>query len=129
MDWRTTLFKRLTEAPGAPGFETPVRRIMKEYVEAETDETVSDHLGGFFGVKRGAEEGPVILAAGHMDEVAFLTKMIDKNGFIRFQTLGGWWSQVMLAQRVRIITADGPVEGVIGSIPRIIYLPIREKSR
>ena len=36
---------------------------------------------------------------------------------IRFQPLGGWWSQVLLAQRVQIITEDGPVLGVIGSIP------------
>ena len=36
---------------------------------------------------------------------------------IRFQTLGGWWSQVLLAQRVQIITANGPVIGVIASIP------------
>ena len=36
---------------------------------------------------------------------------------IRFQTLGGWWSQVLLAQRVQIITDNGPITGVIGSIP------------
>ena len=36
---------------------------------------------------------------------------------IRFQTLGGWWSQVLLAQRVEIITKNGPIPGVIGSVP------------
>lgn len=42
---------------------------------------------------------------------------ITDNGMLRFQTLGGWWSQVLLAQRVEIITDNGPVIGVIGSIP------------
>lgn len=42
---------------------------------------------------------------------------ITDNGMIRFQTLGGWWNQVLLAQRVQIITDNGPVIGVIGSIP------------
>lgn len=42
---------------------------------------------------------------------------ITANGMIRFQPLGGWWSQVLLAQRVEIITDKGPVIGVIGSIP------------
>lgn len=42
---------------------------------------------------------------------------VTENGMIRFQTLGGWWSQVLLAQRVEIITDNGPVIGVIGSIP------------
>src|SRR5699024_1127730 len=31
--------------------------------------------------------------------------------------LGGWWNQVLLAQRVQVITEDGPVIGVISSIP------------
>ena len=57
------------------------------------------------------------MVAGHMDEVGFMVTSITDNGMIRFQTLGGWWSQVLLAQRVEIITANGPVPGVIGSIP------------
>ena len=36
---------------------------------------------------------------------------------LRFQTLGGWWSQVLLAQRVQVMTKNGPVIGVVGSIP------------
>ena len=52
-----------------------------------------------------------------MDEVGFMVTQITKNGMIRFQTLGGWWSQVLLAQRVQIITDQGPIIGVIGSIP------------
>ena len=35
---------------------------------------------------------------------------------LRFQTLGGWWSQVLLAQRVQVMTKN-PVIGVVGSIP------------
>ena len=36
---------------------------------------------------------------------------IDDKGFLRFQTVGGWWSQVMLAQRVTIVTRKGDVTG------------------
>jgi len=36
---------------------------------------------------------------------------------LRFQPLGGWWNQVLLAQRVQVMTEQGPVIGVIGSIP------------
>lgn len=57
------------------------------------------------------------MAAGHMDEVGFMVTSITDNGMIRFQPLGGWWNQVLLAQRVEIITDNGPVPGVIGSIP------------
>lgn len=111
------LFKKLTETPGAPGFEHQVRAIMREELSKYTDEIVQDGLGSIFGVKRGKEGGPTVMVAGHMDEVGFMVTHITEQGFIRFQTLGGWWSQVLLAQRVQIITDQGPVDGVIGSVP------------
>lgn len=109
------LFKRLTELQGAPGDEYLVRNFMKQELGKYSDELVYDHLGGVFGVKNG--EGPKVMVAGHMDEVGFMVTQITENGMIRFQTLGGWWSQVLLAQRVQIMTDNGPVVGVIGSIP------------
>lgn len=111
------LFKTLTELPGAPGNEHMVRKFMKEQLSQYTDEIIQDHLGSIFGVKRGIEDGPKIMVAGHMDEVSFMVTSITENGMIRFQPLGGWWSQVLLAQRVQIWTANGPIPGVVGSIP------------
>ncbi|MGG4265357.1 M42 family metallopeptidase [Peribacillus simplex] len=111
------LFKILTELPGASGNEHAVRSFMRSQLEKYSDEIVQDRLGGIFGLKRGNEEGPTVLVAGHMDEVGFMVTSVTENGMIRFQTLGGWWSQVLLAQRVEIITDNGPVIGVIGSIP------------
>jgi putative aminopeptidase FrvX len=90
---------------------------MRSELEKYSDEIVQDHLGGIFGLKKGDEQGPRIMVAGHMDEVGFMVTQITENGMIRFQPLGGWWSQVLLAQRVEIITNNGPVIGVIGSIP------------
>lgn len=54
-----------------------------------------------------------------MDEVGFMVSSITENGMIRFQPLGGWWNQVMLAQRVDIVTREKTIPGVIGSIPHI----------
>lgn len=118
MDQETLeLFKTLTELPGAPGNEHAVRKFMRSELEKYSDEIVQDRLGSIFGVKRGQADGPKIMVAGHMDEVGFMVTSVTKNGMIRFQTLGGWWSQVLLAQRVRIITEKGSIPGVIGSIP------------
>jgi len=111
------LFKTLTELPGAPGNEHLVRKFMKEELSKYADEVIQDGLGSVFGLKKGNENGPRVMVAGHMDEVGFMVTSITKNGMIRFQTLGGWWSQVLLAQRVHIITENGPVVGVVGSIP------------
>ncbi|MYL38934.1 M42 family metallopeptidase [Halobacillus litoralis] len=120
------LFKTLTELPGAPGNEHLVRQFMKEELEKYSDEIVQDRLGGVFGVKKG--KGPTVMAAGHMDEVGFMVTQVTENGMIRFQPLGGWWNQVLLAQRVQVVTDRGPVVGVIGSIPPHNLTPEQRKK-
>lgn len=57
------------------------------------------------------------MVAGHMDEVGFMVTGVTDKGMLRFQTLGGWWSQVLLAQRVEVITRTKKITGVIASIP------------
>ena len=109
------MFKILTELQGAPGDEFRVRNFMEKELKKYSDELIYDNLGGVFGVKKGT--GPKVMVAGHMDEVAFMVTQITANGMIRFQPLGGWWNQVLLAQRVQVMTDNGPVIGVIGSIP------------
>lgn len=109
------LFKTLTELPGAPANEHAVRAFMKKELRKYADKVIQDNLGGIFGVKYG--EGPKVMVAGHMDEVGFMVTQITDNGMLRFQPLGGWWNQVLLAQRVQIITEKGNVTGVISSIP------------
>ncbi|MCD1260100.1 M42 family metallopeptidase [Paenibacillus athensensis] len=111
------LFRHLTELPAAPGFERELRRFIRSELERYTQELVQDGLGSLFAVLRGDEQGPTVMVAGHMDEVGLLVTGITDNGLIRFQTLGGWFSQVLPAQRVEIITARGPVPGVIGTTP------------
>ncbi|HLR42703.1 MAG TPA: M42 family metallopeptidase [Pseudogracilibacillus sp.] len=109
------MFRTLTELQGAPGDEGRVRTYMANELEKYSDEVIYDNLGSVFGVKRG--EGPRVMVAGHMDEVGFMVTQITKNGMIRFQPLGGWWNQVLLAQRVQVMTSKGIIPGVIGSIP------------
>jgi len=126
---RLKMFKDLTEAPGAPGFEGRVRQIMADYLKPLCDGLETDRLGSIVGKKIGDPNGPKILLAGHMDEVAFMVTQITEEGFLRFQTLGGWWEQVMLAQRVKVYTRHGEaIIGVIGSKPPHI-LPAEERKK
>jgi putative aminopeptidase FrvX len=123
-----SMFKELTEAPGAPGHEGPAREIMRKYIAPFSDDTYTDNLGSLIAVKKGTSEGPKIMVAGHLDEVAFMVTMITDKGFLRFQPLGGWWEQVMLAQRVTVLTRKGSIEGVIGSTPPHILSPEARKK-
>ena len=130
MDDTLQLLKDLTDAPGVPGQEGPVREIMERYL-APHGELMYDGLGSVVARKQGKNAGdnaPKILIAGHMDEVGFMVTMIDPDGFIKFQSLGGWWEQVMLAQRVLIRTRKGDLIGVFGSKPPHILSPEERKK-
>ncbi|MFO7173580.1 MAG: M42 family metallopeptidase [Bacillota bacterium] len=127
LDERLQMYKELTEAPGVPGYEGPVREIMRKYL-APYGEVITDNLGSIVARKVGKAGGPRILVAGHMDEIGFMVTMITEKGFIKFQPLGGWWDQVLLAQRVLIRTHKGDIVGVIGSKPPHI-LPQEERNK
>ncbi|MCA1057802.1 M42 family metallopeptidase [Rossellomorea aquimaris] len=128
LDETLTMLKDLTDAKGVPGNEREVREVMKKYIEPFADEVTTDNLGSLIAKKVGDENGPKIMVAGHLDEVGFMVTQIDSKGFLRFQTVGGWWSQVMLAQRVTIVTSKGEVTGVIGSKPPHILPPDARKK-
>jgi endoglucanase len=116
MDDTLQMLKDLTDAPGISGYEEPARRVMRRYLEPLGD-ILTDNLGSIIGRKVGKADGPKIVLAGHLDEIGFMVTRITDEGFLKFQTIGGWWEQVMLAQRVEVYTRQGPVIGVIGSKP------------
>ena len=131
MDETLQMMKELTEAPGVPGQEWAVREVMSRYL-APLGEVVTDNMGSIVGIKSGQgldrDSAPRVLVAGHLDEVGFMVTMIDSDGFLKFQSLGGWWEQVMLAQRVTIRTHKGDITGVFGSKPPHILPPEERKK-
>ena len=128
LDPTLTMLKELTDANAISGHEKEARDIMEKYVKPYADEVFTDHLGSLIAKKVGEEKGPKIMVAGHLDEVGFMITRIDKNGFLFFQTIGGWWNQVMLAQRVTIMTKEGNITGVIGSKPPHILTAEQRKK-
>jgi endoglucanase len=64
----------------------------------------------------------------HIDEIGFLVKHIDENGFIYFATIGGFDSTTLPGNRVRIVGKNGPVLGVIGRKPPHLLEPDEKKK-
>lgn len=128
LDETLSMLKSLTDAKGIPGDEREVREVMKKYISPFADELTTDGLGSLIAKKSGHANGPKIMISGHLDEVGFMVTQIDDKGFLRFQPVGGWWSQVMLAQRVTIVTTKGDVTGIIGSKPPHILSPEARKK-
>lgn len=116
MDSTEKLLKELTEITGISGYEGDVAKAIEKHLKPVAKISY-DRLGSVICRKDGAARSPKIMLAAHMDEVGFLVKQVTKEGFIKFLPIGGWWSQVILGQRVVIRTRKGEVVGVVGSKP------------
>jgi putative aminopeptidase FrvX len=111
------LLRRLTLAPGAPGAEDAVRRIVRDAIR-DVGPISHDRLGSILCEKKGESASPRVVLDAHLDEVAFLVQSITDEGKLGFVPLGGWWGHVLLAQRVDVLTGGGKVvPGVVGSKP------------
>lgn len=122
MDYTQQLLKDLTEVYGVPGYEAPVRSIVRKYFES-LGELSQDKIGSVICKKTGLNQLPRVMLAGHMDEIGFMVKQVTPEGFIKFLPLGGWFDQVLLGQRVIIQTQKGDVVGVIGARPPHLLSP------
>jgi len=121
---KENLLKSFTEVKGISGHEQPVRNMMRRELEPFIDEFLYDRLGSVIGKKTGKENGPKIMLCGHLDEIGFIVTKIEDDGFLRVQPVGGWWSQVVLAQQMTITTQDErSYHGVTGAKPPHLLTP------
>jgi len=109
------LLVKLAEAHGISGYEGAVRAIVEQEIKPYVDEIKTDGLGNLIATKRGKK--PSVMIAAHLDEIGLMVKYIEEEGFMRFSTIGGWFDQTLLNQRVLLHTDSGTVTGVIGSKP------------
>jgi len=114
------LLARLAEARGISGYEGAVREIVEEELREYVDEIRTDKLGNLIASKSG--KSPSVMIAAHLDEIGLMVKHIEPEGFLRFSTIGGWFDQTLLNQRVVLQPqpeGEGGdiVYGVIGSKP------------
>jgi tetrahedral aminopeptidase len=113
-DLNMELVQKLLDAPGIGGREEQVRAIVKQEMEPLVDELSVDAMGSVIGVKKGSGNGPKVMLAAHMDEIGFMVRFIDDNGFLRLQNVGGFDPRVLPAQRVRVHTRSDEV--LIGAL-------------
>ncbi|MGA2973864.1 MAG: M20/M25/M40 family metallo-hydrolase [Spirochaetia bacterium] len=104
------MIKRLTECFGPSGCEAAVR----EYIRAELPKGVDarvDALGSLIVHRKGSAGGRRVMVAAHMDEIGIVVTHVDKQGFLRFGSVGGVQLLPLMGGRVRF--ANG-TPGMIG---------------
>jgi len=114
--------KRLLDSPGPSAFETLPARVWREEAGQLADRVHADVSGNSFATLTGA--APRVMLAGHIDEIGVIVTHIDDDGYLSFDTIGGWDHQVFVGQRVRLLTRGGLVTGVIGK--KAIHLMSKE---
>jgi putative aminopeptidase FrvX len=105
--------KSLLDIPGPSSFEAAPARVWRKEAQSFADEVRADVGGNSYAtVNPGGR--PRVMLAGHIDEIGVMVTHIDDDGFLSFDTIGGWDHQVFVGQRVRLLGRGGPVAGVVG---------------
>ncbi len=110
-------FKELVEAPSPSGFEQPAQRVIRKALADDVDDLRTDVMGNVIAHIKGPEGAPRLMLAGHCDEIGFMIKYLDDQGYLFFAPIGGVDAHLVPGQRVTVHTSGGPVLGVVGKRP------------
>ncbi len=102
------ILEKLCAVKSPSGFEGEISRVIKEIAEGAGLSCETDALGNLFVRRPGV--GKRVLLAAHMDTTGFLATFIDKDGFVRFDMLGG-----MLTSEIQNIPVEF-LNGIRGTI-------------
>ncbi len=111
------LLHRLLTAPGPPGHEEAPAAIWRSAAEEFADEVTVDRMGSSVARVGGRGDRPLLAVVGHVDEIALVVSHITDKGFLHVSGSGGWDPQVLVGQRVEVLTRSGTVPGVVGRKP------------
>lgn len=123
-------FEDLTQIDGVSGHEKYVAHYLHQEYESMGYDVLYDQLGSITAYKKSKKENPPkVMLLGHMDEVGFLVKEITDTGVLKLHPVGGWFSQTLLAHRIKLTNRYGDVfKGTIGSIPPHMLSPEDRKK-
>lgn len=105
------LLEKLAKTFGPSGNETEVGNLIIDEIKNYVDDIKKDRLGNVIALKKGKSSSKIMTAA-HMDQIGVMVTTVDKNGFLRFMSIGYVEPYVALSQKVIF------KNGVVGTIWR-----------
>ena len=108
------LLEQLITTPGPSGQERTVAGVWRKAAGA-FGEVSSDVLGSSWVRVPGTAGAPSVAVVGHIDEIGLVVTHLGDDGFAAVRPVGGFDPQVMLGQRVSVLTRDGTIPGVVHS--------------
>lgn len=104
----------LLETPSPVGHELAGQRVWAEYLKESSSSVECDAYGSVTATLTGEGDKTVMLAS-HADEIGFMVNHVSDDGFLSLDKLGGSDTATARGRRLRILTDDGEVMGVIGN--------------
>ena len=117
------LLSHLLTSAGAPGHESATAAIWRQAAEVFGAEVSVDAMGTSVARVGGRSEHPLLAVVGHIDEIALLVSHVSEKGLLHVVSSGGWDPQVLVGQRVEVITRSDTVPGVVGRKLTSICMP------
>jgi putative aminopeptidase FrvX len=110
------LLRELTLIPALSGHEERLAHRLRDHLSPFADETRIDRAGNVLATLRGREaRAPRVMVFAHLDQLGFVVRKVEADGFVRLERLGGIPEKVLPGTRVWILADDGrTVPGVIG---------------
>jgi putative aminopeptidase FrvX len=109
------LLRRLCHTPALAGFEEPMIRLMREEMGRYTNRVQVDRLGNVIATLPAVtDSAATLMIAAHMDELGFIVRKIEPDGFLRLHRLGGIPERVLAARVLAVHTDDG------GALPAVV---------
>jgi len=126
-DASLTFLKTLLQTPSPSGYERPIQDVVRAWAKPLAHEVRTDRHGNVVAVLN-PQGQPRIMLAGHCDQIALMVQLIDDNGFLYVQPIGGWDMQILLGQNLTVWTKDGPIAGVVSrKAPHLMTADERKK--
>lgn len=107
--------RQLSSLDGISSREDAVIDYMYDAFRAFSDEVEVDRIGNVICHFPGtASPARNMMVFAHMDEIGFIVRKIEEDGFIRIERMGGVSTQILPGTYVKIL-GQQPVMGVIGT--------------
>jgi putative aminopeptidase FrvX len=106
--------EQLLSAPGPSGQESPAAQAWRDAARS-FGEVSSDVLGSSRVLVPGTAGGPLLAIVGHIDEIALVVTHAGDDGLLAVRPIGGFDPNVLLGQRLEILTKDGRLPAVVGA--------------
>ena len=106
---------RMCNVSALAGHEENMIAYMKGEMSRHLSDVSVDRLGNVIAVKPGKDkDGPKVMMSAHMDEVGFMVRKVEPDGWVRITRVGGIPEKSLPAQRVVLQGSKGEVKGIIG---------------